>query len=262
MINAGVPRGSDLSPLLYLIYTADIPTTSCTNLNTFANDTCILATDSNPTITSFKLQHHLNLLENWFTLWKIKINTNKSSHITFSLRPNNCPQVKLCNQLLPQTNQVKYLGLIFDKRLTWKDHIFDKRKKLNSRLHLLRPLLRSKLNLKLKILIYKMLIFPLWYYGIQIWGNAAPSNIQRIQSFQSICLRTITKSLWYVSNKTLHADLRINYVNQVTITAYQKLHKNLAPITTPTLVILLHNTSLTTPHEGSNVNGLETFSIN
>jgi len=238
MINAVVPQGSDLSPLLYLIYTADIPTTSCTILNTFADDTCILATDSDPTITSFKLQHHLNLLENWFTLWKIKINTNKSSHITFSLRLDICPPVKLCNQLLPQTNQVKYLGLIFDKRLTWKDHIFDKRKKLNSRLHLLRPLLRSNLNIKLKILIYKMLIFPLWYYGIQIWGNAAPSNIQKIQSFQSICLRTITKSPWFVSNKTLHSDLRINYVNQVTKTAYQKLHKKFSSHSNPNISFL------------------------
>ena len=80
-----------------------------------------------------------------------------------------------------------------------------------------------------------MLIFPLWYYGIQIWGNSAPSNIQKIQSFQSICLRTITKSPWFVSNKTLHSDLRINYVNQVTKTAYQKLHKKFSSHSNPNI---------------------------
>lgn len=64
-INTGVPQSSNLSPLLFLISTFYTPTF------TFADDTYILTLND----ASFKLQHHLNLLEIWFTNWKIKINT-------------------------------------------------------------------------------------------------------------------------------------------------------------------------------------------
>jgi hypothetical protein len=99
---------------------------------------------------------------------------------------------------------------------------------LNNRSRQLRFLLTSKhVNLKNKLLLYKLLLKPIWTYGIQLWGAAKPSNITKIQSFQSKCLRQITKTPFYVSNDTLHKDLSIQTVKNVAKTFYKRMHSNL-----------------------------------
>ncbi|KAF0759095.1 ribosome biogenesis protein TSR3 isoform X1 [Aphis craccivora] len=119
-------------------------------VGTYADDTALLSVSSDHTTPSHQLQTHLNTLSQWFTNWKIKFNEFKSSFVTFSLRPLNCPAVTINNIVIPHSTEVKYLGLIFDRRLTWSFHLKDKRKRLNSRLRLLRPLLRSNLTLPIK----------------------------------------------------------------------------------------------------------------
>ncbi|KAL1140682.1 hypothetical protein AAG570_000612 [Ranatra chinensis] len=88
---------------------------------------------------------------------------------------------------------VRYLGLYIDKRVTWNPHTRLKRIDLNRKFGLLRNLLhrRSKLSLVNKLTIYNMILKPTWTYGIELWGSARKSNIDRIQSFQSKTLRTI-----------------------------------------------------------------------
>jgi hypothetical protein len=98
-----------LGPFLYLIYTADIPTTNKTNMATFADDTVILALDQNPIAASEKLQNHLNLLQQWLCKWKIKVNNDKSVQIMFTTRSIECPQVMLNDEPIPIKNEVKYL---------------------------------------------------------------------------------------------------------------------------------------------------------
>jgi len=117
--------------------------------------------------------------------------------------------------------------LIFDRRLTWAQHLKIKIKTVNSRLHLLRPLLRSKTSLKNKLLIYKTIIRPVWSYGIQIWGSAKPSNTRTIQAFQSICLRQIVSAPWFITNNNLHKDLNIPSLSQLTKSLYVSFHSKL-----------------------------------
>jgi hypothetical protein len=67
-------------------------------------------------------------------------------------------------------------------------------------------------NLNMKLLMYKYLIKPIWTYGLQLWGNAKKSNINRLQVFKNIALRKLMNSLLYVSNYTLHTYLKIKSV--------------------------------------------------
>jgi hypothetical protein len=64
--NAGVPKGSVLGSLLYLLYTVDLPTSPECTTATFANDTAVVATNSDPAIASQKLQTNLLAIQNWF----------------------------------------------------------------------------------------------------------------------------------------------------------------------------------------------------
>jgi hypothetical protein len=126
-IHSGVPHGSNLVPLLYILYTSDLPTSRDTDMGTFAYDTAIFSTHADPTTASRNLQEHFLTIENWLQKWKIKVNETNSSHITFTLRKDNCPAIRINQTVLPQVESVKYLGLHFDRKLNWKVHIKQKK---------------------------------------------------------------------------------------------------------------------------------------
>jgi hypothetical protein len=93
-----------------------------TILSTFADDTAILSNHSNPITASANLQTHLQSIEKWTRRWKIKINEEKSKHVTFTLSRRICPPLLLNQTSIPQADAVKYLGLHLNRRLTWNCH--------------------------------------------------------------------------------------------------------------------------------------------
>lgn len=215
-IQSGVPQGSVLGPLLYILYTSDIPATPNTQMGTFADDTVLLCRHKDPQIATDRLQLHLDMLQNWLHKWRIKVNEQKSTHVTHTLKRSECPPVYLNNVQIPHSDGARYLGLHLDKKLTWKKHIINKRKELELKMRKMYWLLgkKSTLSLENKILLYKAIIKPIWTYGIELWGCSSKSNVNIIQRFQSKALRTIAGAEWYISNHTLHTDFNIPLVEE------------------------------------------------
>jgi hypothetical protein len=150
-------------------------------------------------------------IQSWLTKWRMKANGSKSTHFTFTTQRVTCNLANISNVLHLQTKPVKYLGLHFDRRLTWHKHILTKRKQLGITLTKMYWLFgrKSKLSTDNKSLIYKTILQPIWTYGIQLWGTTSTSNIEILEHFQSKALCKTTDTPWYVPNTIIQKDLQI-----------------------------------------------------
>lgn len=210
-IKAGVPQGSVLGPVLYNIFTSDLPVSDDVTVATYADDVAYLSSDEDPTEASNKLHHLLDETHAWMRKWRIRASAQKSNHITFTLRRGNCPPVRLGTEVLPDTENIKYLGFNLDRRLTWTYHIKKKRDEINHKFRNLLWLMgrNSVLSVDNKLLIYNSVLKPIWTYGIPLWGSASNSNIMVIQRVQNNILRTITSAPWFSRNDEIHKYLGV-----------------------------------------------------
>lgn len=210
-ISAGVPQGSVLGPVLYLLYTRDIPLDGGTMLGTFADDTAILTTDKAVNVSARKLQDAVNNIIQWTKRWRIKVNETKSTYINFTYKKIDNPPIYIDQKIVPYANTAKYLGINLDAKLKWKEHIKKKKEELSIKYRKMYWLIgrNSELSVQNKILLYKQVLKPVWTYGIQLWGCTKKSNATPIQTFQNKVLRGIVNAPWYVRNSDLHRDLNL-----------------------------------------------------
>lgn len=93
-----------LGPVLYTLYTSDLPQGSGVTIATFADDTALLTSSKCPIQASQILQRELNVMEKWLGKWRIAASVSKSVHVTFSLRKENCAPVTINGMQLPHHN--------------------------------------------------------------------------------------------------------------------------------------------------------------
>jgi hypothetical protein len=170
-VQAGVPQSSILSPTLYNLHINDTPQTSGINLALFADDTCLYATDCKGGYVLRKIQRGLNSMAVWCERWNIKINEDKTWVIYFTHR-NRPPDslLTLNGRNIPFVNSVKYLRVIFDKRMTWRLHIeMIKVKAFRTFIKIYSLLKSERLSANIKLTLHKALIRSVMTYACPAW---------------------------------------------------------------------------------------------
>jgi len=103
------------------------------------------------------------------------------------------------------------LGIHLDRKLTWHKHISAKRKHLNLKLRKLYWIIdrKSQLLLVNRLLFYKIILKPIWIYGVQLWRSASNANLEILERFRSKVLRIITDAQLYVPHVVIKRDLQV-----------------------------------------------------
>ena len=125
-ITAGVPQGSRLGPLLFIIYINDIVEGLESEILIFADDCSLLACGSDPAETAEQLNRDLDRISVWAQTWKITFNAGKSKDIIFSNKLlNNSPPLILDNKFIDRINTHRHLGVYLTSNLDWSHQIND-----------------------------------------------------------------------------------------------------------------------------------------
>ena len=123
-VKAGVPQGSTIGPLLFLIYINDIVEDIQTNINIFADDTSLSLVVSNPAIAGTILQTDIDKITLWAQKWLVKFNPSKSESLVISrkrFKPNH-PDLCMLNTEIPSVTSHKHLGIFLSDDGSWDFH--------------------------------------------------------------------------------------------------------------------------------------------
>ena len=217
----GVPQGSILGPLLFILYVNDITGTSnVLDFILFADDTTILYSHENIESQISVVNAELEEVSNWFKTNKLSVNASKTnymilgtSHMT-SVKPQQHFNVILDDTVLDKVKCTKFLGVLIDENLTWKCHIDCVSKTLSRNIGIMNKL---KYFIPGRILysLYCTFILPYVNYGILIWGNTCKVYLDKLIKLQKWPIRTISNSHYRSHTQPLFAKHNILKVNDM-----------------------------------------------
>ena len=176
-VTSGVPQGTVLGPLLFIIYMNDLPTSLTSHIRLFADDALIYRTIKSESDTNL-LQKDLDKLQLWEEKWSMKFNIEKCKSLTITnkLKPLKIPYF-LHKKELESVESAKYLGVLLQKKLLWKKHVDSICYKANgTRFFLQRNL--YKCNKKVKEKAFNTYVLPIINYASTVWNPVGNQSLR------------------------------------------------------------------------------------
>ena len=221
-VNYGVPQGPVLGLLLFLLYVNDIQ-------NAFTNATPkLFADDINLFIfhkdlkTLYSLANmELELLNEWLLAHRLSLSIGAdkdTTHTLFSQKKHpdtkNLPKLHISGQVVPYTDTIKYLGVLLDSGLSFKNHIKNLYEKLNKYVGIFYHV-RHMLPTKCRRVLYFSFIFSYIYYCAEIYGNATKATLKPLQLAQNRALRALQSKNKYYPVNEMHKNYSILKINDI-----------------------------------------------
>ena len=238
-IKYGVPQGSSLGPLLFLIYVNDLQNAVDCTPRLFADDTCLIFQASNPCILQGIIKKELKNLNIWCCANKLTVNPSKSTCNVLVVSPKLIYDfteqitVSYDSSQIYSVKSAKYLGVIIDNRINFYKHIKALECKIARSVGILTKLktILPKQNL---LQLYYTLVHSHLTYGISIWGSTYPSYLQNLQKLQNKALKAICNAPYRSPAKPLYTQLNILQIQDVYKHEIAKFMFNCNKTLTPT----------------------------
>ncbi len=212
-ISMGVPQGSILGPLLFLIFVNDLPDAveECST-NLYADDTTIYSADADPAVLGARVEGDLGRVAGWINSNGLRMNVAKTQLMVLSRKGKRAcgdadsVQVKVGDVELKKQDCVRYLGVEIDKDLTWKSHIEKVHQQCMGKLAVIRRA-GSYLPCHIRKLLYQAFILPHLDYCSVVWNSCGQGLSDRVERIQNYALRMILRKPPLTSSKLLQQTL-------------------------------------------------------
>lgn len=214
IVPTGVPQGSVLGPIMYLIYVNDINYINVSSkIFMFADDSVLIQSHPDPNVASDNLRNDLLEIMDYFLRMNLVLNTKKTKIMNFGRYWKNSNRVifldiTINNETIEVVKSFKYLGVLIDEELKFSGHLENCWRSANSKLYMLNRI-RENIPVTAALTLFKSMVLPYLEYGSIFMLNCTEKEKTRMQRLQNRGLKRVLRKDRYYNTEQLHIDAKM-----------------------------------------------------